>query len=411
MTGPTVVDLFAGPGGWDEGARLLGFSDEILGVENEANACATAQAAGHARLNADIAAIEPRDVISHAVGLIGSPPCPGFSSAGKGLGRLDLAMLTHAIKRLAYGDDPWCVLTDVRAEQRDKRSALTLEPLRWALALRPEWIALEQVPSVLPLWQAYADALRSLGYDVWTGYLHAEQYAVAQTRKRAGLIASRTRSVAMPTPTHSRYYPHNPSKVDDGVPRWVSMAEALGHGMTERPSMTITGGGTSTGGAEPFGNAARQGMKREAEAGRWQFAGAGATARYTVGQVPRDLDQPAHTLTGKGTAYWTPTAAIEGEDGVDIVWPYDRPSPTIVGSFAPDVVAAPGYRKAGDPPRQKTPGSVRVTVTEAAILQSFRADYPWQGKSGAQYQQVGNAVPPLLAAHVLAVLTGQQVTR
>lgn len=36
------------------------------------------------------------------------------------------------------------------------------------------------------------------------------------------------------------------------------------------------------------------------------FCGAGATAESSPGggQVPRTLDQPAHTITGKGTAAW-----------------------------------------------------------------------------------------------------------
>jgi DNA (cytosine-5)-methyltransferase 1 len=50
--------------------------------------------------------------------------------------------------------------------------------------------------------------------------------------------------------------------------------------------------------------------------------------------------------------------------------------------------------------------SVRITVEEAAILQSFPADYPWQGTATARFRQVGDAMPPLLAAHVLAMATG-----
>lgn len=35
---------------------------------------------------------------------------------------------------------------------------------------------------------------------------------------------------------------------------------------------------------------------------------------------------------------------------------------------------------------------------------SFPPDYPWQGAKSSQYQQVGNAVPPLLASRIVAPL-------
>jgi len=41
-----ILDHFAGPGGWSEGLRLLGLAEDV-GIEFEANAVATARAAGH----------------------------------------------------------------------------------------------------------------------------------------------------------------------------------------------------------------------------------------------------------------------------------------------------------------------------------------------------------------------------
>jgi DNA (cytosine-5)-methyltransferase 1 len=53
--------------------------------------------------------------------------------------------------------------------------------------------------------------------------------------------------------------------------------------------------------------------------------------------------------------------------------------------------------------------TVRITVPEASVLQSFPAEYPWKGTRTKQFEQVGNAVPPLLAAHIAAMASGTEV--
>jgi site-specific DNA-cytosine methylase len=47
-------------------------------------------------------------------------------------------------------------------------------------------------------------------------------------------------------------------------------------------------------------------------------------------------------------------------------------------------------------------GPPRFTHAEAGQLQTFPADYPWSGADIAQ--QIGNAVPPRLAAAVLGAM-------
>jgi DNA (cytosine-5)-methyltransferase 1 len=55
----------------------------------------------------------------------------------------------------------------------------------------------------------------------------------------------------------------------------------------------------------------------------------------------------------------------------------------------------------------------RLTVQEAAVIQSFPSDLQWQGRQSAHFRQIGNAVPPRLAFHVAnavsKTLTGVRV--
>jgi DNA (cytosine-5)-methyltransferase 1 len=46
----------------------------------------------------------------------------------------------------------------------------------------------------------------------------------------------------------------------------------------------------------------------------------------------------------------------------------------------------------------------RITVEEAAELQSFPLGMTWVGTNSAKYRQIGNAVPPRLALHVALAL-------
>ncbi|WP_342216349.1 MULTISPECIES: DNA cytosine methyltransferase [Nocardia] len=53
---------------------------------------------------------------------------------------------------------------------------------------------------------------------------------------------------------------------------------------------------------------------------------------------------------------------------------------------------------------------LRITVEEAAVLQSFPPGYPWSGTKTAKFRQIGDAVPPALAAAVLAPVLAAAAT-
>lgn len=267
-----IVDLFAGPGGWSEGLRLLGHSE--IGIEWDEAACATAMAAGHHRVCADVANLDPCDFAPAdgglLDGLIASPPCQAWSMAGKGGGRRDVEHVIACALEIAAGND---TRAEHAAKCEDPRSILVVEPLRWALALRPKWIALEQVPPVLELWTLFAQLLGEHGYGTWTGVLSAEQYGVPQTRKRAILMARLHGAVEPPRPTHQRYVKGEPQRhevtLDGEILPWVSMAQALGwtEGESPAPAPTVTAGGGVTGGVEVFASKAARARARSAIGG------------------------------------------------------------------------------------------------------------------------------------------------
>jgi DNA (cytosine-5)-methyltransferase 1 len=357
-----ILDLFAGAGGWEEGLRNLGLP--ALGVESDPVACATARAAGHDRLEADVSGLDPVTFAPHW-GLIASPPCHAWSIAGKRLGRQDRPEVIACARGLATGVD---------SRERhlvgcaDERSLLTVEPLRWALALRPRWVALEQVPAVLGLWELFAALLVRHGYHCATGILSAERFGVPQVRRRAFLIASLDGPVSLPGPTHRSFSPrrHEVPEEERGLPSWVSMAEALGWG--EEPA-TLRNHHTH-GGRIPGGE-------------------------------PRSLDRPSFTVVG-GSCTWK-IERVTGQGGPGRSgpgWARRRPATTVLGE--PRVFGPGCWPRNGHRPDRVRCETVRVTVEQAGILQGFRHDYPWQGSRTARFRQIGNAVCPPVAEVVLA---------
>jgi DNA (cytosine-5)-methyltransferase 1 len=307
-----LVDLFAGAGGFDVAAAHLGIRS--TGIELDPGPCATRRAAGLKTIQGDVREYGPANVAPADV-LVAGPPCQTYSIAGKGSGRKVIDDVRNYI--LFTGHEPGGEVTF-----DDERTALVIEPLRWVveairLGKRYKAVVLEQVPQVLPIWEAYEVVLQRLGYTTDCGIVSAECFGVPQTRKRAVLIAKDEDGeyASLPAPTHQAFNsPHFTV-----LPKPVSMGNVLHKRM--RPFYTESG---------------------------YNRGGITGSPLY------RYDHEPYSTITGKCTSI----KVIEGESRTNL------------------------------------------TLEEAGILQTFPPNYPWMYPR--QRVQVGNAVPPLLAIHLLA---------
>lgn len=260
---------------------------------------------------------------------------------------------------LVYGGPPCQPFSSggLRAAAADERDMVPsfIEAVQ---LIRPRAFLLENVPGLAvggrgQYLARVLDAFRSIGYLLSWRELNAADYGVPQSRRRLFIVGMRGRPFAFPAATHGpgRPYPH------------VAVADVL-------PPYRI---------------------------------GTPNPASVVYAKKPDLRPSPYHGLLFNGGGR-----------------PIDRtaPSPTILASaggnkthFFDDLNLVPEYHRSllqGGSPREGTlPGARRLTVLESAILQTFPPEMTFCGPQSAQYQQVGNAVPPMLAAALGRALVAQ----
>ena len=169
-----ALSLFAGAGGMDIGIDKAGFKTSGS-VEFDPHCAATLRrnARGKTVWQVDVRALDPA-LVGEVLGirpgelalLHGGPPCQPFSQIGK------------------------------REGLRDPRGLLVFEMVRFAAALRPAAVLIEQVPRFLRtaaegssgMEAALAERFRAIGYDLHAAILDARDFDVAQRRKWAILV-------------------------------------------------------------------------------------------------------------------------------------------------------------------------------------------------------------------------------
>lgn len=336
------VDVFAGAGGMALGARWAGI-DVRIAIEMKAETART-HARNHPRcliINADM-----RHVAGFLNGysrneqlvLFGGPPCQAFSTSNQ----------------------------RTRGPQNDK-NLLYREFLRMTIHLKPHWVVFENVPGILEgNSRKYVEhikrTLNKIGYGISAGVLDAADFGVPQHRKRFFIIGARD---------------------TDGPPLPIAKVErhiTVGEAINDLPILRN--------GAEicrlPYSKPAISHYAHRMRRNRTETANnlVSYNAEYVIRRykhIPQGgnwSDIPAHLMRNYADRYGCHT-------GIYHRLRSDQPS-VVIGNFRKNMLIHPTQNRG-------------LSVREAARLQSFPDWYEFDGSIGLQQQQVGNAVPPLLA--------------
>lgn len=183
----SFIDLFAGAGGFGLGFILSGHFEPLCSVERDLWAVNTLRRNNsHLIIHADITKISTKKQILSICDkkpdvIIGGPPCQGFSVAGKG-------------------------------DKNDPRNSLFKYFVKWVAALQPKVFVMENVTGILARKNAGGEdvvdiikkAFSLKGYycQVWT--LNAADYGVPQMRQRIFIVGNKYgKNIDAPKKTHS----------------------------------------------------------------------------------------------------------------------------------------------------------------------------------------------------------------
>lgn len=372
----SFVDLFAGAGGFGLGFQLSGLFHQLCSVEKDLWAVETLRANNtHRIIHADITVISSNNTIKDLCQeqpdvIIGGPPCQGFSIAGKG--------------------DP-----------NDPRNTLFNYFVKWVSVLEPKVFVMENVTGLLArknvegkhVIDIINDAFSTIGYTCQVWNLNAANYGVPQMRKRLIIIGNRFgKLIPPPIITHS-------IEKKEGLKKAITVWEAIG----DLPSIRA-GEGLSFMHYDKEASNDFQRYCRDNSSGVYNHEAMKHSGRlvarfqkimdgYNLVDLPDELK--VRKRSGNGSISETIYSSNYRHINPNAV------SYTIPASF---------YSTFIHPfiPRN-------ITAREAARIQSFPDRYVFKGKRTqvssklleslgknednhlSQYNQIGNAVPPLMA--------------
>ncbi|CAD5935024.1 Modification methylase HphIA [Planktothrix tepida] len=336
------IDLFSGAGGMSCGLEMVGMNC-LLGIDFDKSSLDTFQA-NHPTSQTILGDLREITVelIQEKIGdqtvdlICGGPPCQGFSTIGTN-------------------------------DKQDHRNFLFFEFLRMVKAFKPNFIILENVTGLLAKRNESTLALmissfNQLGYTVDVKVLSAHHYGVPQARRRTILLGNRFGV--------NNIYPEKKFKDSEKDPDSLPLPRTV-----EWAFNTLLEFEDQT-----FNHDLKTAqIKNELEQKRIHYIPEGKGIRYERDQL----------------AYLPPSLWY------DIDWKNIREE----RFRETKLKRLDRYSHSGTINTSKTtyyhPTEDRyLTPREAAAIQSFPPNYIFYGTLSQQWRQIGNAVPPLLAASI-----------
>lgn len=338
-----VLDLFSGAGGFSYGIDKNPHFKTLLALDFNENALKTFK---HNMPEAEIIVGDIKDsqikkiIIEKSKKyninmIIGGPPCQGFSLKGKKLGL------------------------------EDPRNYLFREYLNIVEELNPEIFIIENVKALLSTSAGWfknqiLEKIEQLGYFVDYGVLTASDFGVPQTRQRAVFICCKTKKIQLPKPSSKKIV-----TVRDAISDLAYLNS--GEGFVEQ--------NYSTEAKSDYQKMMRKGAKKLYNHKASNHA---QIAIKKLEMIPPECGKEHLPKELLGNQKFSGTWGR-------LKW--NLPSPTIDTRFD-----ACSNGTNNHPVLNRA-----ITPREAARLQSFDDKFVFLGSKVAIRQQIGNAVPPLMA--------------
>jgi DNA (cytosine-5)-methyltransferase 1 len=361
----TVFSLFSGAGGCSLGFKQAGYSilfasdiDEAAGQSYSANFYETPFE------QADINKLDFKSILSKAhlkEGeldiLIGGPPCQGFSTAGA-----------------RFWEDP--------------RNELLKSYVKALGTIRPKWFLMENVEGLLTakggeyIFEA-AKAFISLGYRIKIEKIYAQEFGVPQRRKRVLIVGNRLgMDFNFPEPTiklNGRIFRNSDVTLRHAIgelPEATASKEAdLSYMRPPKDQFETYLRGTSSVIKEHFFQ-----TMSEIQLQRIMALSQGQTMKDMPEHLQHDsFKKRANRRVMDGT----PTEKRGGSPSGLKRLIINEPCLTITGAATREFIHPICHRP--------------LTIRECARIQTFPDDFAFHGNASEKIQQIGNAIPPLVA--------------